>query len=48
MSYDIAYLIAETQVEIDKSRTLEEKLILIACQMQFWGMFAIFVPQRGL
>jgi hypothetical protein len=48
MSYDIAYLIAETQVEIDKSGTLEEKLILIACQMQFWGMFAIFVPQRGL
>jgi hypothetical protein len=48
MSYDIAYLIAETQVEIDKSGTLEEKLILIGCQMQFWGMFAIFVPQSGL
>ena len=38
MSYDIAYLLAETQVETDKDGTLEEKLITIGCQMQFWGM----------
>lgn len=48
MSYEIAYLIAETQVSIDKSGTLEEQLILIGCQMQFWGMLGLFVPQRGL
>jgi hypothetical protein len=48
MSYEIAYLIAETQVDIDKNGTLEEKLILIGCQMQFWGMLGLFVPQRGL
>jgi hypothetical protein len=48
MSYEIAYLIAETQVEVEKSGTLEEKLILIGCQMQFWGTLGLFVPQRGL
>jgi hypothetical protein len=48
MSYEIAYLIAETQVDIDKNGTLDEKLILIGCQMQFWGMLGLFVPQRGL
>jgi hypothetical protein len=48
MSYDIAYLLAETQVEIDANGTLEEKLITIGCQMQFWGMLSMFVPQNGL
>lgn len=48
MSYDIAYLLAETQVAIDKDGTLEEKLITIGCQMQFWGMLHITVPQSGL
>ena len=48
MSYDIAYLLAETQVGIDKDGTLEEKLITIGCQMQFWGMLHITVPQSGL
>lgn len=48
MSYDIAYLLAETQVEIDKDGTLEEKLIFIGCQMQFWGMMNMTVPQSGL
>ena len=48
MSYDIAYLLAETQVDIDANGTLEEKMITIACQMQFWGMLNMFVPQNGL
>jgi hypothetical protein len=48
MSYDIAYLLAETQVEIEKDGTLEEKLITIGCQIQFWGMLHITVPQSGL
>lgn len=48
ISYEIAYLIAETQVEIDKSGTFQERVILIGCQMQFWGMLGLFVPQRGL
>jgi hypothetical protein len=48
ISYEIAYFIAEAQVDIEKSGTLQEKLILIGCQMQFWGMFGIFVPQSGL
>lgn len=48
MSYDIAYLLAETQVEIEKDGTFEEKLITIGFQMQFWGMLHITVPQSGL
>jgi hypothetical protein len=47
MSYEIAYLLAETQVDIDRSGTLEEKLVTIGCQMQFWGMLSSFVPQSG-
>jgi hypothetical protein len=48
MSYEIGYRLAETQVTVDKSGTLEERLILIGCQMHFWGMSKPFVPQSGI
>jgi hypothetical protein len=48
MSYDIAFSLAKTQVDVDKSGTLEEKLITIGYQMQFWGTLNVFAPQSGL
>ena len=48
ISYEIAWLLAEIQPEIDQSGTTEEKIIHISCHMQFWGMFSPFVPQNGI
>ena len=48
MSYEVAFLLAETQVGVDKCGTLEEKLITIGFEMQFWGMSKPFVPQSGV
>jgi len=48
MSYEIAYRLAETQVTVDMSGTLEEEIITIGCQMHFWGMSKPFVPQSGI
>lgn len=43
-----AYLLAELQVQAELSCSLEEKVALIGCQMQFWGMTSAFVPQSGI
>lgn len=48
MSYEITYLLAETELDIQKNGTLEERLIIIGCQMQSWGMSSTFVTQGGL
>jgi hypothetical protein len=48
MSYEIAYLLAETQVDIERNGSLEERLITIGYQMQFWGMLNVVAPQSGL
>lgn len=48
ISYDVAYLLAELQVEIEQHGSSEEMLVLLGCQMQFWGMSSPFVPQSGI
>lgn len=45
--YDVSYLLAQLQVEVEEHGSLEEHIILIGCQMQFWGM-NIFVEQTDI
>lgn len=44
----VAYLLAELQVQAESNSSLEEKVALVGCQMQFWGMTSAFVPQAGI
>lgn len=44
----VAYLLAELQVQAESSCSFEEKIALVGCQMQFWGMTSAFVPQFGI
>jgi hypothetical protein len=41
--YDVSYLIAQLQVEVDRHGSLDELIILVGCQLQFWGDMTIFV-----
>jgi hypothetical protein len=39
---------AEFQAETDRSGTLEQGIIIVGCEMQFWGVSKPFVPQSGI
>lgn len=43
--YDVSYLIAQLQVEVERHGSLEEHIFLVGCQMQFWGMMTDFCYQ---
>jgi hypothetical protein len=36
--YDVGYLLAQLQVVVEREGAMEEQIILIGCQMQYWGM----------
>lgn len=36
--YDVGYVLAQLQVEVERYGSMEEQIILIGCQMQYWGM----------
>jgi hypothetical protein len=40
--YDVGYLLAQLQVVVEREGAMEEQIILIGCQMQYWGMMLIF------
>jgi hypothetical protein len=48
LHYEVAYLIAEFQADTDRSGTLEQGIIIVGCEMQFWGVSKPFVPQSGI
>jgi hypothetical protein len=48
LHYEVAYLMAEFQAATDKSGTLEQGIIIVGCEMQFWGVSKPFVPQSGI
>jgi hypothetical protein len=41
--YDVSYLIAQLQIVVERHGCLEELIILVGCQMQFWGNMTILV-----
>jgi hypothetical protein len=41
--YDVSYLLAQLQVEVERHWSLEEYIVLVGCQMQFWGMMTAFI-----
>jgi hypothetical protein len=41
--YDASYLIAQLQVEVERHGSLDEHIILVGCQLQFWGNMTIFL-----
>ena len=48
ISYDIAYRLAEAQKDVDNSGSLEERLIIVGFEMQYWGTSKMFLPQSGI
>jgi hypothetical protein len=36
--YDVGYVLAQLQVVVERYGSMEEQVILIGCQMQYWGM----------
>jgi hypothetical protein len=36
--YDVGYRIAQLQVVVERHGSMEEQIILVGCQMQYWGM----------
>lgn len=48
LHYEVAYLLAEFQADTDRSGTLEQGIIVVGCEMQFWGVSKPFVPQSGI
>lgn len=43
--YDVSYLLSQLQVDIESHGSVEERIIFIGCQMQYWGMLTVFVAQ---
>lgn len=43
--YDTSYLLAQLQVEVERNGSVEELIMFIGCQMQYWGMLTVFVAQ---
>jgi hypothetical protein len=46
--YDISYLLAQLQVEVEQHGSLEEQVALLGCQMQFFGNLAVFCRQTDI
>ena len=46
--YDVSYLLAQLQIEVGQHGSLEEQVVVIGCQMQFFGMLTVFVEQADL
>jgi hypothetical protein len=46
--YDGAYHLALLQVELERYGSWAEKVVLLTCQMQFWGMCKQFISQSGV
>lgn len=46
--YDVSYLLAHLQIEVEQHGSLEERLVVIGFQMQFFGMMTVFVEQTDL
>jgi len=46
--YDVSYLLAQLQVEVELHGSFEEHIILVGCQMQFWGNMIWFLEQTDI
>jgi hypothetical protein len=46
--YDVSYLLAQLQLEVEQHGSLEERVVVIGCQMQFFGMMTVFVEQTEI
>jgi len=46
--YDASYLLAQLQIEVEQHGCLEEQLVLVGFQMQFFGMMTVFCEQTGV
>ena len=46
--YDVSYLLAQLQVEVEQHGSLEEQIALIGCQMQFFGNLTVFCEQTDI
>jgi hypothetical protein len=46
--YDVSYLLAQLQMEIEQHGSLEELIVLVGCQMQFWGSMIWFLEQTDI
>jgi hypothetical protein len=46
--YDVSYLLAQQQLEVEQHGSLEERVVVIGCQMQFFGMMTVFVEQTDI
>jgi hypothetical protein len=46
--YDVSYLLAQLQVEVELHGSLEERIALVGCQMQFWGNMIWFLEQTDI
>ena len=46
--YDVSYLLAQLQVEAEQHGSLEEQIVVLGCQMQFFGIMTVFIEQTDL
>ena len=46
--YDVSYVLAQLQVEVEQHGSLEDHIIVVGCQMQLFGMLTVFCEPTDL
>jgi hypothetical protein len=46
--YDVSYMLAQLQMEVEQQGSMEEQIIVVSCQMQLFGMMTVFCEQTDL